>query len=291
VLLRPPTEDDLPAVLAVLRARDTADLGSATEFDLARDAAVVELPRVGVVAYADVNRHGAAAAVVPDHEGGSAGSALLDWAERRQVERARDRHRQVIAAGNEQARALLSGAGYTPGRHYWRMVRAFDSPPEAAKPPPGFSIRTPDVDRDAATLHALDDASFSAVPDYVPASVTAFADDHLRAHDLDVGLSVVGECGGEIAGFLLTRRWEDEETGFVDLLAVHPAHQHRGLGSALLTAAFLRIASAGLKQAELTVASDNPRALGLYERAGMTVRFRQDVWERAISRESDRPSG
>ena len=82
-------------------------------------------------------------------------------------------------------------------------------------------------------------------------------------------------------GFALCRHWVDERVGFVDVLAVHPDHQRRGLGSALLRNSFARFAAAGLKEAQLGVASDNPRALALYEGVGMRARFQTDVYERA----------
>jgi len=44
-------------------------------------------------------------------------------------------------------------------------------------------------------------------------------------------------------------------------------------------------AAAGLREAQLGVASDNPRALGLSERCGMTARFSADTYERAASDE------
>ena len=39
----------------------------------------------------------------------------------------------------------------------------------------------------------------------------------------------------------------------------------------------------GLRQATLGVASDNPRAAQLYERAGMRVQFRVDSYERDVA--------
>jgi ribosomal protein S18 acetylase RimI-like enzyme len=43
---------------------------------------------------------------------------------------------------------------------------------------------------------------------------------------------------------------------------------------------FARCAQAGLRQAMLGVASDNPRAAQLYERVGMRVHYRLDAYER-----------
>jgi ribosomal protein S18 acetylase RimI-like enzyme len=54
----------------------------------------------------------------------------------------------------------------------------------------------------------------------------------------------------------------------------------RGIGSWLPKAVFARCRSAGLRQAMLGVASDNPRAAELYERAGMRVHRRLSAYER-----------
>ena len=91
---------------------------------------------------------------------------------------------------------------------------------------------------------------------------------------------------GILVGFLLARRWEDLGVGFVDLLAVHPGHRRHGIAAALLGSAFVALAAAGLREAQLGVATDNPRAMRLYERLGMRPRFRLETWERPVS---DRP--
>ncbi len=307
MLLRPATHEDLQAVLAVMSARDLADLGqpdltlddlrdrwSAGEFGLAENSVVAELEDGRISAYAEAHRHGGLIVVAPDHDDDvDLGVALLDWTERRERELGHPAFHQFLAAGNTHGRELMERGGYTLVRHLWRMVRALD-PSEnlpAPQPPDGITIRNPDPERDAAALHAVDDVSFSDAADYVGISPTTFIEQHLRPHDLDLSLSSVAERDGEIVAFLLGRRWEDEGAGFVDLLAVHPAHQRQGLGRALLQTAFARIAAAGLREAQLTVSSENAGGLALYEGVGMTVRFEHDIWERSNPRESAQASG
>jgi mycothiol synthase len=293
--MRAPVPDDAPAVLAVLVARDVADLGApdyalddlrdewrGSEFDLAADAVVVEADDGRVVGYAAVRGPGTLAVVAPDREGRGIGVRLLQWAERRERERGRERHRQWVAASNARGRELLRASGYERARSYWRMVRRLDDVAHGVKPPVGVGLRPLDVDGDAAALHALDAASFAANADYEPESFGAFCEEHLLAHDLDPELSCVAEDGGGVVGFLLARRWQHEAVGYVDILAVHPDQQKRGLGTALLRTAFVRFAVAGIREAQLGVASDNPRALRLYERVGMSTRFQFDTYERAI---------
>lgn len=294
--LRAPVFDDARAVLAVLVARDLADLGvpditledvldewRGSDLDLAADARVAHAGDGHIVGYVVVRRPGTLAVVHPDHEGQGLGTRLLEWAETRDRDRGRQLYRQWAAAANESARTLLTGAGYSVARSYWRMVCSVAGVGSAAPAPAGFDLRAVDVARDAVALHAVDAASFSGRPDYVRETLREFREEHLEAHDFDAGLSRVAEHDGTIAGFLLARRFVDDAVGFIDIFAVDPRHQGRGLGTALLGSAFAAFAGVGLREAQLAVASDNPLALRVYERAGMTVQFRFDIYERSAA--------
>jgi mycothiol synthase len=291
---RAPVLADATAVQAVLVARDTADFGlptfgledlldewQRTELDLEHDARVAEVDG-RIVAYVAVRRHGTRAAVAPDHEGRGIGARLLEWAERREREHGHAVHRQWAPADNPAARALLARAGYVKARSYWRLTRALHGIEPAGAAPAGVSLRSVVVARDALRLHALDDAAFSAAPDYAPQSPEEFREQHLEAHDFDPGLSLLAEQDEEIVACLLARRHEDERVGYVAGLAVDPDHQRRGIGTALLEHAFAGFAAAGFERAQLMVASDNPKALRLYERAGMAVELRVDIYERPV---------
>jgi mycothiol synthase len=293
VRLRPPMFDEAPAVLAVLTARDVADIGAPdytlsdlrdewrlSEFDLSTDAVVAEAPDGKIAGYAIVRRPGTLAVVAPQHEGQGIGTKLLRWSEQRARQQGRPRYRQWIAASNHRARELLVAAGYEHRRSYWRMTRPLEDGLNEPAPPSGCRPRSLDVDRDGEAVHALDDACFAGSPDYEPAPLEAFAEEHLRAHDFRPELSLLVERDEELTGYLLARRWRDESVGFVDLLGVHPEHRGHGIGTWLLLSAFARFAAAGLREAQLGVASDNPRAVRIYERAGMHPRFRFDTYDR-----------
>ena len=282
-------------MVGLLAARHTADIGlplfrveevhdewRAPDLELGRDVLLVEIDGA-LAGYAIVHRPGAFAVVAPAYEGRGVGAVLLDWTQRRERERGVDAHRQLAASTNTRARELLEGAGYRQVRSYWRMACPLDRPLTPAPAPSGITLRALDTEADARALHALDAASFASSPDYVPESYEMFDAEHLRAHDVAPELSLVAEEGGEIVGFMLARRWNQEGSGYVDLLAVAPDHQRRGTGTALLTHGFAAFAAAGLVQAQLGVASDNPRGLRVYEAAGMGPRFRFDVFERALS--------
>jgi len=299
---RPVDPRDAAAVLELIVARDVADLGApdytladlesdwaSSAVRLADDTRVVQ-DGEAMVGYAIVRRSEALVIVHPDAVGQGIGSALLAWSQIREVELGRTRHRRIAAATDQAGGRLLTAAGYTRARSNWRMRLVLEDPPTPAPVPDGIGLRALDLAADAVAVHELGERSFAAVPDFTPHTFAAFREEHLAVHDLDAGLSFVAEVRsdgdghgrprGEAAGFLLSHRWPHEDAGYVGLIAVGPEHRHRGLGRALLTTAFAGYAAAGLAAAELGVASDNPRALALYEQLGMTPRFRIDSYER-----------
>jgi len=242
-----------------------------------------------IAAYAIIRSRGTMVAVHPGREGEGWGARILAWAEARAVERGADHHRQWIGSGNDRARVLLESAGYGHVRSYWRLGRTLDEPVADAPTPDGIRLRPVDVAADAQAIYQLDVDAFSPAPDYHAVDLAAFLEEHLDAHDFEASLSLVAERDGAIAGFLLGRRWPEHDAGYVDILAVAPQEHGKRIGTTLLLTAFRSFADAGLSEAFLGVASDNPRALNLYERAGMKQRFRIDTFERSVRRPGDAP--
>lgn len=279
IRLRPATEADAPRAAELVIAVDVAEMGepdysledlhdewAEPGFTLAEDAIVVESGDE-VIGYAHFRSGDLLAVVDPAHEGRGAGTALLGWAERRARERGETRLRQGIGSRARTARTLLEAHGFAVVRSYYRMERDLGDEGE-----PGFRALAPD---DA--LFTVYDAAFSRIPDYVPRTEAAWTARHMHAHNLDAATSRV-EPG---KGFALVRRWEDG-VAYVELLAVHPDHAGQGLGGALLTAAFAAAAANGYRRVVLNVASDNPNALRLYERVGMTQRWRIDDYHKPL---------
>jgi ribosomal protein S18 acetylase RimI-like enzyme len=72
-----------------------------------------------------------------------------------------------------------------------------------------------------------------------------------------------------------------DEVGWVDYLAVLGSHRGRGIGSALLRRAFATFAARGLERLRLNVDAGNVTgATAVYERVGMRVVNRWDLWRR-----------
>ena len=291
--LRPSSRDDDDDVLRVLAAREARDFGVAEfirgfllerwreqRFDPEADAVVAQEGAV-VVGYAALFEHGALVFVDPSCERQGIGSRLREWAEALAVERRRSHHRQVIAHGNADAHALLAAADYLKVRSVIQMAKSIEATAPAPPPPEGITLAALELPADARALHLADTASFAGNADYEPSSFESFEREHLHSPHLDPDLSWVARRGDAIAGFTLCRQ-QPEGSGYVDLLAVDPAERGRGLGTTLLLSAFEGFARAGLRDAWLDVASDNPRGLRLYHRAGMSERLRVDVYEKPV---------
>ena len=291
--LRPSSRDDHELVLRVLAAREARDFGVAgfirgfllegwreRLFDPGAST-VVAVDDGAIIGYGVLFAQGALVFVDPAHEQRGVGSRLRAWVEAAAVASHRSHHRQVIAHGNADARVLLTEAGYRHLRSVIQMSKATQPPPTAPAAPTGITLATLDVAADGRALHLADTTSFAGNADYAPSAFESFEKEHLEAPDLAPDLSRVAKRGETIAGFTLCRRQPDG-VGYIDLLAVDPSERGRGLGTALLLTAFEDFARAGLRDARLEVASDNPRGLRLYARAGMSERLRADVYEKPV---------
>jgi ribosomal protein S18 acetylase RimI-like enzyme len=245
-------------------------------FDLARDAVIVEDDAGSPIGYAHFRSSDVVAAVDPRREGEGAGTALLEWAERRGRERGASKLRQAIGDRGAAGRALLSAHGYIPVRSYWRMDREV-RPGETADETGLRELRA----TDAPALHAISEIAFAGDGSYESPSVEIWAQREFSAHGLDHALSRVAVQQDNPIGFALARRWEDD-TVYVPLLAVHPDAAGKGLGGRLLQAVFAAAAAAGQRQVRLNVAADNPSAVRLYERVGMSQRWRVDDYQKPL---------
>jgi ribosomal protein S18 acetylase RimI-like enzyme len=287
---RPANPADAESVLAVVIARDVADIGrpdftledvradwSAPGVDLGRDARVVEDDTGRIVAYALLLADDAQIFVHPDACGRGIGTALRTAAEERARERGTAVLRQFIPTANEDARALLLEAGYWPAQHYWRMRIALEDAP----PAPPVELRSFEREVDEPAVHALVEGAFADLEGYTPEPLEAWRTQRIDKDGWDPALWLLLEDGDGLVGAALGERW-DGGVGYVAQLAVDPRARGHGHGRVLLLGLLGAFRAAGLEHAELSVHGSNQGAARLYESIGMASTWEAERWEKAL---------
>ncbi len=81
---------------------------------------------------------------------------------------------------------------------------------------------------------------------------------------------LVADVGGKVAGFIAYKLKIEERLGVVELLAVHPDYQNRGIGTELNRIALEKMKASGMKLADLHTGGDpgHAPARRAYEKAG-----------------------
>ena len=288
--LRPPdAEADAEAVLEVILARDRADIGAPdfTLEDLRADWASPGLTlehdarvsaRAGAVrGYAVLLGDDAIVIVHPKAEGRGDGTVLRRWAEARAAERGTAVLRQFAYGANDGAREHLRAAGYVPAQHYFRLRADLAAVP----PAPVAPLRTFDVGRDEAAVHALIQDTFAEIDGYEAQPLERWHAKTIAKEGHDPSLWLVLEDQDGLAGAALGERWE-EGAGYVAELAVAARARARGHGRTLLLGLFDAFRGAGLTHAELSVHGRNRGALRLYESVGMRPTWQAERWEKPL---------
>lgn len=254
-------------------------------FELSKDAVVV-LDGETLVAYAAFIRNDYVDVYVhPEHRNRDIGKELLEWSERRAVERAVDgqevRLGQVLTSSHDGARRLLERRGYEPVRTYWRMSMPLESNPPSPAWPEGVIVRTFDQERDTRAVYGLVQDAFGDNERHTAESFEEWQAFMIDREAFEPGLWFIAESSGEIVGCVLCPNYEDE--GWVRQLAVARGWRRRGLGTALLRQAMVELHRRGRREIGLVVDSWNRTgAKELYERAGMTVAREHTRYEKSL---------
>jgi mycothiol synthase len=278
---RSPTRSDLDAIVSVIADSEAATQGvvdvtaedvrsdwERPSFDLSSDAVVVT-DAGRMVAYGEVFSGRAWVHVLPDHRGRGIGAAVLTWTESRARELRSDKVGQTVPDANPTAADLLSSNGYRVRWETWVFQKDLGAEPAEPRLPDEITLRTFDEDRDAHATYELIETAFSDWPDRDPGyGFDDWVASFLRREDFDPLLTFLVEDEDELVGVALCLVYGDE--GWVQQIAVKRSHRGRGLGGALLQAAFREFYRRGLRTAGLSTES-RTGARGIYEHVGMKV--------------------
>ncbi|MBZ0287009.1 MAG: GNAT family N-acetyltransferase [Anaerolineae bacterium] len=312
-VLRPAMLDDAPAVLEITRACDLAVTGESDEsledlvsgwempgMNLENDVRVISAPDGRLVGYAivedavrpvtpeiDVYIH-------PDFWADTLDTVLMDWAE--------ERAREAIAKAPADARVamhaytfskdayyktVLERAGMHIIRHAFRMMIDINQPIMHPEWPDGITLRTFKTGEDNRPVLEAVRGSFQDHWGYVDNPFDEHYErwSHYWDEDFDPSLWFLAMDGDRVAGICLCRprRGDDEQLGWVSTLGVTRPYRRLGVGMALLLHAFQEFRARGKTRVGLGVdASSLTGATRLYEKAGMHVAERIDLYEKEL---------
>lgn len=309
VALRPPREDEVAAIVAVVNETSQGEFGiddvdeaevrrwfSQPRFDMERDVFVAE-EGGRLAGYADVGEDGEAGTQfwfdvrLPLQASEAVGEALIRACEQRAAELAAAKQpaeapRLIGGAWsvNERLLRLLERAGYRLYRHSLRMVIDLEAPPAEPTFPDGLDVRCFRSGDERAVFDAVDEA-FRDSHDYVAGVYEEWRHWALDRDDFDPGLWWLVHDGDELAAFCLCRPHEAEaDMGWVSSLGVRRPWRRRGIARALLLTSFHEFRRRGFARVGLGVDSNSLTGANLlYERAGMRTARRYDLYEKSLA--------
>jgi len=300
--LRAPRSEDAPAIADLLRARDIANYGAPDSdeadvrsewtvplMDPARDAWIVFDPGERPAGYALIRVRDPGRAfdgelsVSPQHSYEDVGRHLLERLEARARERAEapDARLNVVCPSVEAGKvALVTGAGFEYGRTFFRMAIDVPAGFRSPDPPADVAVRPLRLERDERAAHAVLEESFSEHFGFARRPFDEWWNLHTGHERFDPDLCFLAWRGEEALGGLLAFDFGD--MGFVREVGVLKPWRGRGIATALLLRSFQAFLDRGQARVMLGVDSENPGALGLYERLGMNVDQRHDLYRKVV---------
>ena len=298
--LRAATLDDAPAVAEVInrasqarRGQDEVDIREIegwwtqpSPFDLDADV-VVALRDGAVVGYGDVGDQANDGRFLWLDVRGEALAEIHAELEARAIARlsADGVVRAVADERDETLGSLLERREYEVIRASYRMGIELVGRSFEQAWPEGVTVRTCVEGVDEPLLYELQESSFRDHWGHTPTPYDEWLHWLRNMGVADPSLWFVAEVEGTPAGVTICRpsNHGDPDQGWVSVLGVLREHRRVGLGTALLTHAFAEFQRRGRRRAGLGVdAESTTGAVALYERAGMRVLWRWNVWERRV---------
>jgi mycothiol synthase len=245
--------------------------------------------------------HEIGGAVHPDLWGQGIGTRLVEWAIQRAsvlAARAPAGARVVLQtnlfAAEQQAITLFTSLGFALVREWVHMVIDLDAPPPAPLVPSPLAIRPMDLDEDWDRAGPAMDAAFADIWGAIPPTPeTSDADEDGSQDEAPVDDSysnAPGFCfivldGETVAGGVLcnAKLVERADTGRVGSLFVRPEYRRRGIGRALMLAAFQAFWQRAVRRVILDTDTDSfTAAPRFYARLGMRPYRQEWLYEKEV---------
>jgi GNAT superfamily N-acetyltransferase len=302
---RPPSEDDIPAIIDVLNAFDTFFVGHAdgyTPDDIREewghlnsliDAWVFIAPDGHIVGYGtETNMEYGQLQIDgythPNHRGKGIGSAIIALGEARaktqiesQPEGARVMLYNSVLIEDTAAHGLLEARGYSFVRTHWRMGIEMDAPPPEPSWPANVTMRTAIQGQDERAIFDTIEEAFQDHWGHTPRDYDEWLQRLATRPDFDPSLWFLALDEDKIAGVSTCRM--RPTGGWVGTLAVRRPWRRHGLGLALLYQSFGEFYRRGVTNVSLGVdAQSLTGATRLYERAGMHPTMRIATFAREL---------
>jgi mycothiol synthase len=237
----------------------------------------------------------------PEYEDQQLEDYLLEWAEQKSIQTLDQTPPELRVAMRSHAfnaikssGAAKKNAGMRQIRHSFRMMIEMDEPPPEPVWPDGIRLRSYDPDRDLRSIYQIDEEVFQDHFGYVPEpeeeGYERFAHHMTGTDAYDPTLWFLAVDGEEIAGICICRKYGDEgkDTGHVSILGVRRPWRRKGIALALLQHAFGEFYRRGKRKVDLGVDAESlTGAVDLYQKAGMRVLRRFDLYEKELRQGKD----
>ena len=189
--------------------------------------------------------------------------------------------------GRDDQADLLRAHGFVLDRHNFLMFSALDALPVPVLPD-DLALSTFDP-VDSEELRSAQNLAFADYPSYTDIDELNWAAFMVTGTHTRPDQSFVlrdPARGNAVAAYVFTHEYaiapsgEEGREAYVAYVGTLPAHRGRGLATNLLAHTLHACKAAGFDASSLDVDTANPTgALGIYERAGYAVRYRQDNYK------------
>ena len=189
--------------------------------------------------------------------------------------------------GRDDQACLLRAHGFRLDRHNFLMFSTLDDLPQPVLPA-GLTLTSVDP-ADSEELRAAQNSAFADYPDYNDQDELNWTGFMVSAAHVRNEQSFVlrdPARGNTVAAYVFTHEYaiapsgEQGREAYVAYVGTLPDYRGRGLATNLLAHTLHQCRAAGFDTSSLDVDTANPTgALGIYERAGYAVRYRQDSYK------------